>query len=146
MFTVDEIYDDARQIIGEGDQKKLFRWLSDSISMLANKADLEGWKGYLDVCSQGCSCSDTTTCNNPAGCGRRCIALPREVDTVIGVNIGGQPVLGTHHLFEFHLNGPGSCRTVCEWRWMDMETGHPTYRELVHTSKIVAHLQSAEDN
>jgi len=146
MFLVDDIYDDAVQIIGESDNRKVFRWLSDAISMTANKADLEGWKGYLDICSAGCSCSDTTTCNNPAGCGRRCISLPREVDTVIGVNIGGQPVLGYHQLFEFHLNGPGSCRTVCEWKWQDQGGGHPTYRELVRPSKIVAHLQSVEDN
>lgn len=146
MFTVNDIYDEAKQIVGDGDQVKLFRWLSDAVSMIANKADLEGWKGYLDICTAGCSCTESTTCNNPAGCGRRCITLPREVDTVIGVNIGGQPVLGYHALFEFHLNGPGSCRTVCEWKWMDQGGAHVTYRDLVHPAKVVAFLQSAEDN
>ncbi len=122
-------------------------WLGDAVSMIANKEDLEGWKGYLDICTAGCSCEHTgSVCNNPAGCGRRCISLPREVDTVIGVNIGGQPVLGYSSLFEFHLNGPGSCRTVCEWKWQDQLGGHPTYRDLPRPSKVVAYLGSPEDN
>jgi hypothetical protein len=147
MVRVDEIYDEARKIIGACDDTKLFRWLSDAVGLIANKEDLEGWKGYLDICTQGCSrCNSGTTCNNPAGCGRRCIALPREVDTVIGVNIGGQPVLGYGQLFSFHLNGPGDCRTVCEWAWRDQGKMHCTYREIVEPSKLVAHLQTPADN
>jgi YD repeat-containing protein len=147
MIRVDEIYDEARKIIGTCDDLKLFRWLSDAVGMIANKEDLEGWKGYLDICTQGCgSCTAGTTCNNPAGCGRRCVALPREVDTVIGVNIGGQPVLGRSQLFSFHLNGPGDCRTICEWAWSDQGKMHCTYRELTEPAKLVAHLQTSADN
>jgi hypothetical protein len=126
---------------------KLLRWLSDAVAMIANKEDLEGWKGYLDVCSAGCSsCDGATQCNNPAGCGRRCVALPREVDTVLAVNIGGQPVLGYGQTFSFHLNGPGDCRTVCEWKWQDAGKMHCTYRDLPHPSKLVTFLQTPEDN
>jgi len=147
MFRVDDIYQEARKIIGVCDDTKLFSWLGDSVSLIANKADLEGWKGYLDICTRGCaSCDGATQCNNPAGCGRRCIALPREVETVIGVNIGGQPVLGYGQLFSFHLNGPGDCRTVCEWKWQDAGNFHCTYRDLLHPSKLVTYLQTAEDN
>ncbi len=147
MFRVDDVYDEARKIIGVCDDRKLFNWLSDAVSMIANKEDLEGWKGYLDICSAGCrSCNGATQCNNPAGCGRRCIALPREVETVIGVNIGGQPVLGYGQLFSFHLNGPGDCRTICEWKWQDQGNFHCTYRDLLHPAKLVAYLQTPEDN
>jgi hypothetical protein len=147
MFTVNEVYDEARKIIGACDDTKLFRWLSDAVSMVANKEDLEGWKGYLDICTSGCSdCTDTTNCNNAAGCGRRCITLPREVETVIGVNIGGQPALGYNQLFSFHLNGPGDCRTTCGWSWMDQGKMHATYRDLVQPAKVVAYLQTVADN
>lgn len=147
MFRVDDVYDEARKIIGVCDDVKLFRWLGDAVSMIANKEDLEGWKGYLDICTLGCSsCDGATQCNNPAGCGRRCIALPREVETVLAVNIGGQPVLGYGQLFAFHLNGPGDCRTVCEWKWQDAGKMHCTYRDLVTPSKIVAYLQTPADN
>lgn len=147
MFRVDDVWDEARKIIGTCDDKKLFRWLSDAVSLIANKEDLEGWKGYLDICTLGCgSCAGETQCNNPAGCGRRCIALPREVDTIIGVNIGGQPVLGYSQLFSFHLNGPGDCRTICEWKWQDAGKFHCTYRDIAVPAKLVAYLQTSEDN
>lgn len=147
MFRVDDIWDEARKIVGACDDVKLFRWLSDAVSMIANKEDLEGWRGYLDVCTAGCaSCDGATQCNNPAGCGRRCVSLPREVDTVLAVNIGGQPVLGFGQTFAFHLNGPGSCRTVCEWAWRDQGKMHCTYRDLLHPAKLVAYLQSSADN
>ena len=147
MFRVDDIYDEARKIIGACDDTKLFRWLSDSVSLISNKEDLEGWKGFLDICTAGCSsCDGATQCNNPAGCGRRCVALPREVETVIGVNIGGQPVLGYGQLFSFHLNGPGDCRTICEWKWQDAGKNNCTYRDLPHPSQLVAYLQTPADN
>lgn len=146
MFRVDDIYDEAKKIIGVCDDVKLFRWLGDSVTLIANKGDFEGWKGYLDICTRGCSCTEGSTCNNPAGCGRRCLALPREVETVLGVNIGGQPILGRGELFSFHLNGPGDCRTICEWAWNDQGKNHCTYRDIIHPSKLVAHLQSEADN
>lgn len=147
MFRVDDIYDEAKKIVGVCDDTKLFRWLGDAVSLISNKEDLEGWKGFIDICTSGCHCSATSsTCNNPAGCGRRCITLPREVETVIGVNIGGQPVLGYNQLFEFHLNGPGSCRTICEWKWQDQGQFHFTFRDLVHPAKLVTYLQSPDDN
>jgi hypothetical protein len=145
MFRVDDIYDEAKKIIGVCDDTKLFRWLGDAVTLISNKADLEGWKGYLDICTMGCSCEQGSTCNNPAGCGRRCLALPREVEMVIGVNIGGQPVLGRDQLFSFHLNGPGDCRTICEWAWSDQGNFHCTYRDLIHPAKLVAYLQNPAD-
>lgn len=146
MFQVQDVYDDAKKIVGICDDNKLFRLMTEAVTLVANKADLEGWKGFLDICTAGCHCRDTTTCNNPAGCGRRLISLPREVETIIGVNIGGQPVLGYNQLFEFHLNGPGSCRTVCEWKWQDQGDYHFTYKDIHRPSKLVAYTQLPDDN
>lgn len=146
MFRVADVYDEVIGIIGADNKKLAFKWMGDAVTLIANKADFEGWKGFLDICTVGCHCKTTSTCNNPAGCGRRCVSLPREVETVLGVNIGGQPVLGYHQLFEFHLNGPGSCRTVCEWKWTDGGKNHYTYRDLLHPSQLVAYLNTTEDN
>lgn len=146
MFTVNDVYDEAKNIIGSCDDTKLFRWLGDAVSMLANKEDLEGWKGYLDICTGHCGGCNGDTCNNPAGCGRRVVTLPREVETVIGVNIGGQPVLGRNQLFQFHLNGPGSCRTTCEWAYSDMGNFHVTYKDLLTPALLVGYSGTAADN
>jgi hypothetical protein len=146
MFQVIDVFDEAKKIIGVCDDTKLFRWLGDAVTLIANKCDTESFKGYLDICSAGCACSEGSDCNNPRGCGRRCIALPREVDTVLAVNIGGQPTLGKDQLFSFHLNGSGDCKTICDWSWSDRGGSHPTYRDLITPAKLVAHLQTSEDN
>lgn len=146
MFTVDSVWADAKQVIGACDDAKLLRWIGDAVSLVCNKEDLEGIKGWADICTVGCSCHEGTPCGNGAGCGRRCISLPREVLTVIGVNLGGQPLLGRSQLFEFHLNGTGSCRTVCEWSYDDKGYGWPTYRDLITPKKLVAYVANPADN
>ena len=132
MFTVDQVYDEAKEIVGTCNDTTLFRWMGDVVTMIANKADFEGFKGWLDICT-GSAC-------------QMCITLPREIETVLAVNIGGKPALGYDQLFNFHLNGPGDCRVNCEWSWQDQGGWHSTYRDLVTPSKLVAHLQLADDN
>lgn len=146
MFTVDSVWDESKKILGACDDAKLLRWIGDATALVANKEDLEGIKGWADICTVGCSCQSGTNCGNSAGCGRRYVSLPREVLTVIGVNIGGQPLLGRSQLFEFHLNGTGSCRTVCEWSYDDKGYGWPTYRDIQTPSKLVAYVASPQDN
>lgn len=151
MFRVADISDEAAKLIGTCDQQKLFRWLSDSYTLISNKIDTEGRKGFLDICTGGCGsgcCGDNfgSTCNSPAGCGRSCVTLPREVETVIGVTIGGQPVLGYGQLFNFHINGPGDCRTTCEWKWQDLGNFYSTYRDIIIPANLVVYLQTAQDN
>lgn len=146
MFQILDIEEEARKIIGLCDDLKFFRWCSDVVTMISFKADLEGWKGELDICTAGCSCESSSTCNCGATCGRRCVSLPREVETVLGVNIGGQPALGFGQLFNFHINGPGDLRNSCDWSWQDKGNWHFTYRDLITPAKLVAFLQSEEDN
>jgi hypothetical protein len=147
MFRVDDVYDESKKIIGLCDDTKLFRWLGDAVSMISNKGDFEGWKGTVDICSVGCNCvTNGAPCTSAAGCGNRCVTLPREVETVLAVNIGGHPTLGFGTLFNFHLNGPGDCKHTCEWSWQDQGNWHSTYRDLVRPSKLVAYLQTPDDN
>jgi hypothetical protein len=131
MFRVADVAEEARQIIGACNEAKLFRWLGDTVTMIANKGDFEGFKAWLDICTSGDG---------------QCITLPREVETVIAVNIGGRPTLGFGTLFNFHLNGMGDCRRGCDWSWQDQGAWHFTYRDITEPKKLVAQLQTAEDN
>lgn len=130
MFQSLDVYDESKGIIGSCSDELLFRWQSDAIELVVNKGSFESWKGWLDIC---------VTNGN-------CITLPREVQTVLAVNIGGKPTLGKDQLFNFHLNGPGDCCTGCEYSWQDLGANHSTYRDLPGPSKLVAYLSRAEDN
>jgi len=135
MFRITDIEDEARKIIGTCDDAKLFRWTGDVVSMIANKGDFEGFKGWLDICTSGDS-----------DCARKCITLPREVETVTAINIGGHPTVGYGTLFNFHMNGMGDCRERCDWSWQDQGAWHYTYRDIVEPKKLVAQLQMPDDN
>lgn len=131
MFRVADIEDETRKIIGVCDDAKFFRWCADVVTMIANKGDFEGFKSWIDICTVGDS---------------HCITLPREVETVIAVNIGGHPTLGFGTLFNFHLNGMGDCCQSCSWSWQDQGAWHFTYRDITTPRKLVAQLQMPEDN
>lgn len=148
IFRVIDVFDEAKKLAGICDDEKLFRWIGDAVSMQANKADFEGWKGTLDICTTGCHCEDNVPPrkNHVGHCGRKCVTLPREVETVLAVNIGGHPSLGFGTLFNFHLNGPGDCHNSCDWSWQDQGDWHCTHRDIITPTKVVAFLQTAEDN
>lgn len=122
---------DARKIIGSCDDPAFFLKCTEAVNLLGNSGDLESWKGWLDVCIAN---------------SELCLTLPREVGTVLAVNIGGTPALGRDQLFSFHLNGPGDCVTPCQFTWMDQGAWHATYRDLSTPSKLVAYTASAADN
>jgi hypothetical protein len=73
------------------------------------------------------------------------VTLPREVETVYALNLGGQPTLGLNQLFSYHLNGPGDCRQAMR-SWQDLGFGFPVYRNPTVPSKLVAYPSSAADN
>lgn len=131
MFRVDDVYDDARKIIGSCSDDALFRYIGDAVSLTANKGEFEGWKGWIDICTSGSG---------------RCLTLPREVETVLAVNFGGKPTLGYGTFFNFHLNGMGDCRNACDWSWQDQGNWHATFRDLETPAKLVAYLQTPEDD
>lgn len=147
MFTVADIADEARKIIGACSEEQFLAWSTDVVQMIAQKGDFEPFKGMIDICTAGCACASSgATCHaNP--CGRRCVTLPREVSTVLAVNIGGHPALGFGQTFEFHLNTSGKgCAGACEFNWYDQGGYHYLFRDLITPAHLVAHLQTAEDN
>jgi len=127
MLNVDEIWDEASEIFGHCSEKKLLRWITDSVELLANKGEIDALVASVDLCVTD-----------------RCITLPREVETPLAVNIGGHPALGRDELFSYHLNGPGDFTTTCDWSWTNVGS-FPTYRDLVCPGKLVAFLDSPED-
>ena len=145
MFLVNDIAEEGRGIVGACSETKFLNWCSDTVSMISAKLDCEAWRGYLDICTLGCGECGSSSCNHGT-CGRRCVALPREVETVLAVNINGNPALGLGELFNFHLNGPGDNCSSCNWEWQDLGQHHATYRDLITPAKLVAYLQTSEDN
>jgi hypothetical protein len=131
MFRVDDIWDDGKKILGACDDDTFFRRLGDAVSLIVNKGEFEGWKGWLDICTTNSG---------------RCITMPREVETVLSLNIGGRPALGFGQLFNFHLNGVGDCRCSCDWAWQDQGVFHSTYRDITQPAKLVAFTQTEADN
>ncbi len=147
MFTIQEVIKQGKDIIGKCSDELFLQWATDVVQMISSKIDTEPFKGTLDICTRGCSsCHSGKPCDRGLGCGKRCITLPREVGTVLAVNIGGQPTLGYGQLFSFHLNGPGDCRQSCEWAWQDMGANFCTYKDLAVPAKVVCYLQTPEDN
>lgn len=131
MFQVSDVFEEGKKIVGSCADDIFLRWATDAVNMVINKSAFEGFKGWLDICTSGQG---------------RCITLPREVGTVLAVNIGGQPTLGRDQFFSFHINGPGDCRGSCSYSWDDQGSWHSVYKDLVTPSRLVAHLQKQSDN
>lgn len=128
MLVVNDIYSEAEEIFGHCDEEKLLRWITDAVELLANKGEIDVLCGAVDLCVD-----------------ERNVTLPREVETVLAVNMGGRPALGRDELFSFHLNGPGDFSTSCKYSWSNVGN-FPTYRDLRCPGKVIAFLDSAQDN
>jgi len=132
MILVEDIIDEAKKVVGTCGEPLFYRWLTDAQNLIANKLDSDLLLGWLDICTTGKG---------------NCVTLPAEVQTVLSVNIGGQPSLGRDQLFEFHLNGPGSdCKTSCDFTWDDRGHSHPVYRDIETPQKLVCYVQRSEDS
>ena len=123
MFQVAAIIEDAKKIFGTCGQARLFEHIGDALQLVANKGDFDPYTGYIDLCVDD-----------------RHVTLPREVDAILGVNIGGMPTLGRDQLFSFHANGPGDCTLSCNYTWDD-KGYYPTYRDIDTPAKLVADVQ-----
>lgn len=129
MIKVSDVYEDAKEIVGICDQQKIFTAITDAVEMLANKGDFDPLMGFVDVC---------------VGDGN-CVTLPREIETILAINIGRHPSIIRDRLFSFHLNGPGDdCGCSCGYSVQDLGDV-VTFRELEVPSKLVAFVELAED-
>lgn len=145
MFQLAETYDEVKKVVGQCSDEVFLRTATDAFAMIASQMEPEGLRGYLDICSVGCACASGGTCPS-TGCGKQCVSLPREVETILGVNCCGSPGLGYGSLFSFHLNGPGDGRTSCKFSWEDRGGFHSTFKDLITPSNLVVYVNTEDDN
>jgi hypothetical protein len=126
-ILVQDVWEDAKKIFGSCNEEALYRRLTEGVEVLANSGDFDPLIGYLDICTSG-----------------KCVALPREVDVPLAINIGGKAAIARDKLFRFHLNGMGDCQTSCGWEWDDLLSS-PTIKDIGSPSKIVAWVDNEED-
>ena len=126
-YTVEHVESDVRKILGACSQIEMFEVISDAVEVLANSGDFDPLIGYADLCVQG----DVVT-------------MPREVYTLLAVNIGGRPTIGRDMIYRFHLNGLGDCKEPAVWQWEDRGLV-PTIAELGSPSKLVAEVALESD-
>jgi hypothetical protein len=127
MFLAEDILEEAETIFGFSNPKKVFRWLTDAVELLAQKGEIDPLVGWVDLCVDS-----------------GCVTLPREIETVLACNIGGRPALGHDQLFSFHLNGPGDFNKRCDYTWDDVGN-FCTYRDIKCPAKLVAFLDDVAD-
>lgn len=127
-FRVSDIWERAKKVYGSCDEHELFDILSYVVETLANTGEFDPLTAYVDLCVNE----------------QQIVTLPRDVDTVLAVNIGGEPSVPRDQLYNFHLNGPGDCNVLCSWGWQDLGNV-PTLRELSKPSKLVAFVERPED-
>jgi hypothetical protein len=130
MFTVADVYDDVKRVLGGCSDVELYSRLNHAVEILAVEADWDPLLGFMDIC---------------VGCDG-CVALPREVGTVLAVNVCGKPTLGHDKLFQFHLNGAGSADYTVAWHWYD-NFSTPVFKyPHIAGSKLVTQLERASDS
>lgn len=128
MIRVIDIWDECKKIVGNASDEFMFRRLTDAIELLASKGDFDALLGTLDICASS-----------------KIVTLPPEVETILAVNMVGVPALARDELFQFHLNGPGSCGRSIRHEWMDMSQS-PTYREIACPGRLYGYCATADDN
>ena len=123
---VRDFYAQAKRQFENCDEATIFYNLTKAVSLLVNKGLNDALLGELEAC----------VCNG-------CITLPRDVGTVLGIDVCGQPTLIQDQFYKFHINGPGAC-TPCG---VITEMGQVcTYRDPSEPAYIIAEVTSAADN
>jgi len=113
MLLVSDVYDEVSRVMGQCDDAATLSCISDATEILCNKTDIDPLIGWVDI--------------NTAG--GRAITLPREVDTVLALNISGVPSFPRDRWAEFHLNGKGTdCGPSCTKYWDD-KGDHPIFAD-----------------
>ena len=91
-MLVSEIFDEVKEVTGDCDSTLNFRTITRAVELLANTKLIDPLIGYLEI----------------AVTGSLWIALPRDVKTVLRINISSFPSFTRSQLFEFTQNTNGS--------------------------------------
>lgn len=128
IVTVRDIFEDLKKILGACSLPDIYGKVTDAVQVLANTGEFDPLFGVVDICVRD----------------GRLVTLPREVYTVLAVNLNGNPAIGRDVLFQFHLNGPGDCTDTCQIGWRNYGLV-PTYRPMQTPDKVVAFLTEEDD-
>jgi hypothetical protein len=124
---VSDFYPDAKRAFEGCDETTIFRRLSDAVRLLNNTGIADVNLGEVEICS----------CDG-------CLTLPRDVGTVLGVDVCGQPTLLQDQWFKYHINGPGSKCGPCG---VITEMGQVcTFRDPSEAAYLIAEVTSSADN
>lgn len=128
-MRVNQIFDEAAQIVGTPDKKEVYLALTNAIQALSLEGDWDATTGFVDICS----------------CADYCFALPNDVEAPLAVNIGGAPAIFRDSFYQFHLNGPGSsCGASIDWSWVD-EGVSPVVQNIINPSQIISQVYDPVD-
>lgn len=127
-MIVEDVYSDVKEMMGICSEEKVFNMITDVIALLSKKGDWNPLIGIMDICASTDCCT---------------ITLPRDVETPLGVNVGGFPRQQRNWWYEFHLNGNGS-NAPSEWHWDDKKF-YPTAFDLIKASRLVAVADAKTD-
>lgn len=126
MF-VSSVYSDLKQIFASCTEAEIFRRTTDAVKAISDTGIVDINLAWMDIC----------VCDG-------CITLPRDVGTVLGVNVGGAPTLINNQWFQYHINGPGSGCVPCGY---SEEMGEVvTYKDPSGPVKLIAVVENASDN
>lgn len=118
---------DLEEAIGGCVDDRAYRILTAAVRLLTEKRLMDSSIGFMDICVCG-----------------GFVTLPREVETVLAVNVGGQPTLLRNQWFGWHVNGPGDCMSDCGYTTVLGE--FCTFRDPDRAVKLAVVTQTAQDN
>jgi hypothetical protein len=127
-LQVSEFYPQAKTAFAGCDEATILSRLTDAVRLLSNKGICDPLLGELELC----------VCNG-------CVTLPRDVGTVLGIDVCGNPTLIQDQWFKYHINGPGTrhhsaCGVITEMGQVC------TYRDPSEPFHLIAEITSAADN
>lgn len=126
---VSDVYEDLKRAFAGCDEATIFRRTTEAVRAMNNLGILDYNLGEMTLC----------VCDG-------CITLPRDVGTVLGVNVHGQPTLLQDQWFQYHINGPGSQDCVpCSPNSYEMGQVC-TFKDPSEPAYLVSEVSSAADN
>lgn len=125
---VSDFYADAKRAFEGCDEDEIFRRLSSAVRLLNNNGIADVNLGEIEAC----------VCNG-------CLTLPRDVGTVLGIDVCGRPTLIQDQWFKYHINGPGAraagpCGVITEMGQVC------TFKDPAEPAYLIAEVTSAADN
>lgn len=130
-MIVNDILDEAKETFGLCEGPKLFKRLTMSIELLSNESQWDASLAYvtLNVDKTGV------------------VALPRDIETPLGVNIDGIPAFNRDRWFLFHINGPGSFTRIDSFRhFWDNQGDFPIIQDISAATLLSLTAVNATDN